>query len=80
VVPEDDSFPAIGCAVYLAHHAGAKIADAEASAFVSEDNPVVVVVDAVLYHGRGDEAGPQSSFLEPAYLLLQKSGKSGKSG
>jgi hypothetical protein len=71
VVPEDDPPPTVGGAVDLAYHASTEVADAEASAFVSEDDPVVDVVDAMLDHGRGNEAGPQPPLLEPAYALLQ---------
>jgi len=71
VVLHDDPFPAVGGAVDLADHAGAEVADAEAAAFVSQDDPVVAVVHAVLDHGGGYEAGPQPSLLKPARMLVQ---------
>ncbi len=71
VVLQDDPFLAIGGAVDLAHHAGAEVANADATAFVPQDDPVVAIVDAVLDHGRGNKAGPQPSLFEPAYMLVQ---------
>jgi hypothetical protein len=71
VVSEDHPLPAVGGAVNLAHHAGAEIADAESTTFVSQDDPVVVVVEAVLDDGRGDKAGPYASLFEPACALVQ---------
>ncbi len=71
MVFEDHPLPAVGGAVDLAYHAGAEVANAKATTFVSQDDPVVVVVEAVLDHGRGDKAGPQASLFEPACTLEQ---------
>jgi hypothetical protein len=75
VVLQDDPFPAVRGAVDLADHAGAEVAYAEAAAFIPQDDPVVVVVHAVLDHGGGDEAGPQPPIFKPACMLVQNPGR-----